>query len=214
MKDIYDVFEQCKIVPVVVIEKVEHALKLAELLSEEKLPVMEITFRTNTASQAIKEVKDTFSCMTVGAGTLITTRMIDQAIESGAEFFVAPGFNPRSIEHALKQGIKLIPGVTNPSLIEQALNYELTMLKFFPAENSGKTGMLKTFNTVYRDVKFLPTGGINPGNIMDYLSLPNVTACGGSWLVNAGLVKEEKWDTLRLLIRNAVSLVKDYKSSR
>jgi len=207
MSNCYQIFESHKIIPVVVIDNVEQALRLAEILCEKDFPIMEITFRSDAAAEAISLIRKDFPDMLVGAGTLITHDSVLKAIGSGAQFFVAPGFNPKIVEFAKSQGKDLIPGVSNPSLVEQAMEYDLKLLKFFPAEDAGKTGMLKAFASVYPDTKFIPTGGINASNILDYLALPNVLCCGGSWLVSPKLIRDNKWDELRVLISDAVKLV-------
>ncbi|MDA3901791.1 MAG: bifunctional 4-hydroxy-2-oxoglutarate aldolase/2-dehydro-3-deoxy-phosphogluconate aldolase [Spirochaetes bacterium] len=207
MDNYSQVFTKHKIIPVVVVEREEQALRLADLLVEQNLPIMEITFRSAAAAGAISSIRKEFPDMVVGAGTLTTRDSVLKAIGSGAGFFVAPGFNPKIVEFAKSHGKDLIPGVSNPSLVEQAMEYDLKLLKFFPAEDAGKTGMLKAFASVYPDTKFIPTGGINAANILDYLALPNVLCCGGSWLVSPKLVRDQKWEELRVLIRDAAKLV-------
>lgn len=209
MTDLVALFSEYKIVPVVVIENADQALILAELLVEEKLPLMEITFRSAAAAGAIVAVKKRIGGIAVGAGTLTGRDAIDAAIDAGSDFFVAPGFNPANVQYAALKGKCLIPGVSNPSLVEQAMELGLSLLKFFPAEDAGKTGMLKAFKSVYPDVSFMPTGGIDLSNIDPYLRLSNVVACGGSWLVNSSLIREAKWDAIRLLVREAVAHVKN-----
>ena len=207
MDNCNQIFEKHKIIPVVVIDNVNQALHLAEILLENGLPVMEITFRSEAAAEAISLIRKKVPDMIVGAGTLTTRDSVLKAVGSGAQFFVAPGFNPKIVEFVKSHGKDIIPGVSNPSLVEQAMEYDLKLLKFFPAEDAGKTGMLKAFASVYPDTKFIPTGGINASNILDYLAVPNVLCCGGSWLVSQKFIRDQKWDEISQLVGDAIKLV-------
>jgi 2-dehydro-3-deoxyphosphogluconate aldolase/(4S)-4-hydroxy-2-oxoglutarate aldolase len=147
-----------------------------------------------------------FPEMLIGAGTILTNEQVDQAIEAGVDFIVSPGFNPRTVQYCLDKGVAIVPGVNNPSLVEQAMEMGLRTLKFFPAEPSGGVGMLKALTAVY-PVKFMPTGGVSLGNVDEYLSIPSVLACGGTWMVPTKLIDEGKWDELGTLVRDAVAHV-------
>jgi 2-dehydro-3-deoxyphosphogluconate aldolase/(4S)-4-hydroxy-2-oxoglutarate aldolase len=147
-----------------------------------------------------------FPKMLIGAGTILTNAQVDEAIEAGVDFIVSPGFNPRTVQYCLDKKVTIIPGVNSPSLVEQAMDMGLRTLKFFPAEASGGTGMLKALTAVY-PVKFMPTGGVSVDNIGEYLSIPSVLACGGTWMVPTKLVDEGKWEELGKLIADAVVTV-------
>ncbi len=181
MSDILKQIGKAKLVPVVVLDSVEHAEPLAEALVNGGLPIAEITFRTDAAEAAIRVMADRGD-MLVGAGTVLTTDQADRAIDGGAQFIVAPGSNPKVIQHCLNRGVPIAPGVATPSDIELALSLGLDTLKFFPAEVLGGVRALKAISAPYGGVQFLPTGGISQKNLLDYLALPNVLACGGSWL--------------------------------
>ncbi|MFZ3419139.1 bifunctional 4-hydroxy-2-oxoglutarate aldolase/2-dehydro-3-deoxy-phosphogluconate aldolase [Vibrio harveyi] len=195
-----------KVIPVIAINKAEDAIPLGRSLVENGMPCAEITFRTECAAEAIRAMRAEFSEMLIGAGTILTNEQVDQAIEAGVDFIVSPGFNPRTVQYCLDKGVAIVPGVNNPSLVEQAMEMGLRTLKFFPAEPSGGVGMLKALTAVY-PVKFMPTGGVSLGNVDEYLSIPSVLACGGTWMVPTKLIDEGKWDELGTLVRDAVAHV-------
>ncbi|GBK99762.1 bifunctional 4-hydroxy-2-oxoglutarate aldolase/2-dehydro-3-deoxy-phosphogluconate aldolase [Vibrio harveyi] len=195
-----------KVIPVIAINKAEDAIPLGRILVENGMPCAEITFRTECAAEAIRAMRAEFPEMLIGAGTILTNEQVDQAIEAGVDFIVSPGFNPRTVQYCLDKGVAIVPGVNNPSLVEQAMEMGLRTLKFFPAEPSGGVGMLKALTAVY-PVKFMPTGGVSLGNVDEYLSIPSVLACGGTWMVPTKLIDEGKWDELGTLVRDAVAHV-------
>ncbi|KIP75072.1 ketohydroxyglutarate aldolase [Vibrio harveyi] len=195
-----------KVIPVIAINKTEDAIPLGRTLVENGMPCAEITFRTECAAEAIRTMRAEFPEMLIGAGTILTNEQVDQAIEAGVDFIVSPGFNPRTVQYCLDKGVAIVPGVNNPSLVEQAMEMGLRTLKFFPAEPSGGVGMLKALTAVY-PVKFMPTGGVSLGNVDEYLSIPSVLACGGTWMVPTKLIDEGKWDELGTLVRDAVAHV-------
>lgn len=195
-----------KVIPVIAINKAEDAIPLGRTLVENGMPCAEITFRTECAAEAIRAMRAEFPEMLIGAGTILTNEQVDQAIEAGVDFIVSPGFNPRTVQYCLDKGVAIVPGVNNPSLVEQAMEMGLRTLKFFPAEPSGGVGMLKALTAVY-PVKFMPTGGVSLGNVDEYLSIPSVLACGGTWMVPTKLIDDGKWDELGTLVRDAVAHV-------
>lgn len=195
-----------KVIPVIAINKAEDAIPLGRTLVENGMPCAEITFRTECAAEAIRAMRAEFPEMLIGAGTILTNEQVDQAIEAGVDFIVSPGFNPSTVQYCLDKGVAIVPGVNNPSLVEQAMEMGLRTLKFFPAEPSGGIGMLKALTAVY-PVKFMPTGGVSLGNVDKYLAIPSVLACGGTWMVPTALIDEGKWSELGKLIRDAVAHV-------
>ncbi|ELA6598115.1 bifunctional 4-hydroxy-2-oxoglutarate aldolase/2-dehydro-3-deoxy-phosphogluconate aldolase [Vibrio alginolyticus] len=195
-----------KVIPVIAINKAEDAIPLGRTLVENGMPCAEITFRTECAAEAIRAMRAEFPEMLIGAGTILTNEQVDQAIEAGVDFIVSPGFNPRTVQYCLDKSVAIVPGVNNPSLVEQAMEMGLRTLKFFPAEPSGGVGMLKALTAVY-PVKFMPTGGVSLGNVDEYLSIPSVLACGGTWMVPTKLIDEGKWDELGTLVCDAVAHV-------
>lgn len=177
------------VVPVVKLEEAEKAVPLARAVLEGGLNCIEITFRTDSAAESIKRIRDANPDMLLGAGTVTNTGQVDSALEAGADFIVAPGFNPTVAKHCLNKGVAYIPGVATPSEIEAAMELGLSTLKFFPAENSGGLAMLKALSAPYKGVKFVPTGGISLKNLNEYLSLSCVAACGGSWMIKAAALE-------------------------
>ncbi|EKO3772119.1 bifunctional 4-hydroxy-2-oxoglutarate aldolase/2-dehydro-3-deoxy-phosphogluconate aldolase [Vibrio metschnikovii] len=191
---------QIKIVPVIAINHAQQALPLAKVLMENGLPCAEITFRTEAAQEAIRLMRDAYPEMLIGAGTVLTTAQVDQAQQAGADFIVSPGLNPTTVKYCQQRGIAIVPGVNNPSLVEQAMELGLRTLKFFPAEPSGGIAMLKALSAVY-PVKFMPTGGISAANVQHYLDLPSVVACGGTWMVPTDLMDKGDWSAIAKLVR-------------
>lgn len=204
MNDLLNKIHDIAIVPVVAIDDASDAIPLANALVKGGLPIAEITFRTDAAEQAIRAITSEVPQMIVGAGTVLTTDQMDKAIAAGASFVVSPGFNPKTLEHALSKGICMIPGTATPGEMEQAMGYGLDAVKFFPAELNGGLAMLKALAGPYRTLKWMPTGGINADNITDYLSFDRVLACGGTWMVNKSLIAAKKWDEITALCSDAV----------
>ncbi|WP_394149927.1 bifunctional 4-hydroxy-2-oxoglutarate aldolase/2-dehydro-3-deoxy-phosphogluconate aldolase [Vibrio maritimus] len=195
-----------KVIPVIAINKVEDAIPLGKALVDNGMPCAEITFRTECAAEAIAVMRKEFPEMLIGAGTVLTNEQVDQAIDAGVDFIVSPGFNPRTVQYCLDKGVAIVPGVNNPSLVEQAMEMGLHTLKFFPAEPSGGVNMLKALTAVY-PVKFMPTGGVSLKNVDDYLSIKSVLACGGTWMVPTNLIDEGRWEELGQLVKDAVAHV-------
>ncbi|MDE1336343.1 bifunctional 4-hydroxy-2-oxoglutarate aldolase/2-dehydro-3-deoxy-phosphogluconate aldolase [Vibrio aestuarianus subsp. cardii] len=195
-----------KVVPVIAIKDANKAVKLAQVLIENGLPCAEITFRTEQAALAMKNMREAYPQMLIGAGTVLTTEQVDQAIDAGVDFIVSPGFNPTTVKYCQQRNIAIIPGVNNPSLVEQAMAMGLDTLKFFPAEPSGGVAMLKALTAVY-PIKFMPTGGVSPSNVKDYLAIPAVLACGGTWMLPNDLIDNEKWDELAALVKEVANVI-------
>lgn len=189
-----------KVIPVIAINKAEDAIPLGRTLVENGMPCAEITFRTECAAEAIRAMRAEFPEMLIGAGTILTNEQVDQAIEAGVDFIVSPGFNPRTVQYCLDKGVAIVPGVNNPSLVEQAMEMGLRTLKFFPAEPSGGVSMLKALTAVY-PVEFMPTGGVSPSNVEDYLALKSVVACGGTWMVPTAMMDNGDWEGIAELVR-------------
>ncbi|OOF14202.1 MULTISPECIES: bifunctional 4-hydroxy-2-oxoglutarate aldolase/2-dehydro-3-deoxy-phosphogluconate aldolase [Salinivibrio] len=189
-----------RIVPVIAINHAEDAVPLAKTLVDNGLPCAEITFRTDAAANAIRQMRDAYPEMLIGAGTVLTPAQVDAAIDAGADFIVSPGLNPITVKHCQQRDIAIIPGINNPSLVEQAMSLGLDTVKFFPAEASGGIAMLKALSAVY-PVSFMPTGGVSEENVSDYLALPKVLACGGTWMVPATLIDAKKWDEIARLVQ-------------
>ncbi|PCE65398.1 bifunctional 4-hydroxy-2-oxoglutarate aldolase/2-dehydro-3-deoxy-phosphogluconate aldolase [Salinivibrio sp. YCSC6] len=200
MTDLNQRLKAIRIVPVIAINHAEDAVPLAKTLVDNGLPCAEITFRTDAAANAIRQMRDAYPEMLIGAGTVLTPAQVDAAIDAGADFIVSPGLNPITVEHCQQRGIPIIPGINNPSLVEQAMSLGLDTMKFFPAEASGGIAMLKALSAVY-PVSFMPTGGVSEENVSDYLALPKVLACGGTWMVPTTLIDAKKWDEIARLVQ-------------
>lgn len=201
-----DRIEAKRIVPVVVLDSEEDAEPLAEALLAGGLDIMEITFRTAAAAGSIRRIADRFPEILVGAGTLLSPDQARAAKDAGAVFGLAPGLNPAVVQAANETGLVFSPGIMTPSDIESALTLGCRLLKFFPAGAAGGPGMLKALAGPYghTGVRFIPTGGVNSGNLADYLALPVVAAIGGSWMVDRKLVAAKQWDEITRLTREAL----------
>jgi 2-dehydro-3-deoxyphosphogluconate aldolase / (4S)-4-hydroxy-2-oxoglutarate aldolase len=195
-----------KIVPVVKLERSQDAVDLGKSLIAGGLPVAEITFRTDAAEESIKLLTAHLPELTVGAGTVLTVDNVKKAVDAGAQFIVTPGFNPKVVDYCIQNDIPITPGVNSPTQVEMGIDHGLTVLKFFPAEASGGIAMLKAFAGPYGNVKFVPTGGINAGNLPDYLALKNVLAIGGSWIVKSDLITGGSFEKIRRLVEGAVDI--------
>ncbi len=199
------------IVPVVVLENPRDALPLAEAVVEGGLPCAEVTFRTQAAQESLRLMAERFPELLVGAGTVLTCDQADRAIDAGAKFIVSPGFNPKVTKFVLDAGVPMCPGVCTPTEIEAALELDLEVLKFFPAEPSGGLPMIKALAAPYRGVRFMPTGGIGPKNVRDYLAYDRILACGGSWMVKGDLIREGRFDEITRLVREAAAMVREIR---
>lgn len=204
MNDVLQKIANVGIVPVVKLDTPEQAVPLANALIAGGLPVAEVTFRTDAAEESIKRLSKELPELLVGAGTVTTVDQAKRAVAAGAKFLVSPGFNPAVVKYCVDNGIPITPGVNSPSQIEQGLELGLTVLKFFPAEQSGGLEMLKAFAGPYGSVKYIPTGGVNAKNMVDYLSFSKVLAVGGSWMVKPELISAGRYDEITRLCREAV----------
>jgi 2-dehydro-3-deoxyphosphogluconate aldolase/(4S)-4-hydroxy-2-oxoglutarate aldolase len=212
MKSIINQFERFGVVPVIAIEDAKDATALGEALLAGGLPCAEVTFRTAAAAESIRTLADQFPDMLVGAGTVLNVEQAQQAMDNGAKFLVTPGFDAAVVEFSLAHKIPIFPGVATPTEINMALHHGLDILKFFPAQALGGVATLKAISGPYGGIRFIPTGGINPSNLADYLKLPAVLACGGSWLVKKSLIAEGAFATITQLVREAMQLVERTRS--
>ncbi|MCJ7651237.1 MAG: bifunctional 4-hydroxy-2-oxoglutarate aldolase/2-dehydro-3-deoxy-phosphogluconate aldolase [Candidatus Lokiarchaeota archaeon] len=206
--DVIKQIEKLKIIPVAVIENTDNALPLAKALIDAGLPVVEITFRTDAAAESISIIKNVYPEMLVGAGTVLKIEQVKAAVEAGSQFIVTPGFNPTIVDYCIENNIIIVPGLNAPSFIEWGLERGLDFFKFFPADLSGGTKMLKLLSGPYPTVRFMPTGGVNDKTLAEYLNLDNVIACGGSWIVNKNLISSGNFEEIKNLTKRALSLIK------
>lgn len=207
MNEILKKIEEVRIVPVVVLEDAKDAAPLANALCEGGLACAEVTFRTEEAAEVIKEMKKARPDMLVGAGTVLTKEQVDQAVDAGAQFIVSPGLNPEIVEYCVNKNLTIIPGCANPSDVEQALKYHLEVVKFFPAEALGGLKLIKAMSAPYKNVRFMPTGGINPNNVKEYLDFKAIIACGGTWMVPKDAVENKEFDKIEKLTKEAVEAI-------
>ncbi|SJN59562.1 Putative KHG/KDPG aldolase [Vibrio ruber DSM 16370] len=207
MSDIKQQIKAIKIIPVIAIDKAEDIIPLGKVLAENGLPAAEITFRSDAAAEAIRLLRESQPDMLIGAGTVLNREQVIAAKEAGATFIVSPGFNPNTVRACQELGIEIIPGINNPSVVEAALEMGITTMKFFPAEPSGGINMVKSLLAPYTNLELMPTGGIKPSNIKDYLDIPRVIACGGTWMVEKSLIESGNWEEVARLTREAVALI-------
>ena len=203
---INEVMNTSPVMPVMVINNLEQAVPLAQALVAGGLKVLEITLRTPVALDCIRRIKDEVPDAIVGAGTIINTHTLYQALDAGAEFIVSPGVTDTLIDEALSSGIPILPGVVTPSEVMRLLEKGITSMKFFPAEAAGGIPMLKSIGGPLPQVTFCPTGGVNPKNAPDYLALNNVACVGGSWMAPADLVDAGDWTEITRRAAEAAAL--------
>lgn len=204
------------VVPVIAIEKVEAALRLADALLEGGLRIVEITFRTAAAAEVIRRIAQERPQLVVGAGTVLTPANLEAAKASGAAFAVAPGLNPQIVKQAQQMGLPFVPGVATPRDIEQGLALGCKLLKFFPAEALGGVPMIEALSAPYKHtgVRFMPTGGVNTGNLEAYLKLDTVAAVGGTWIAKKDDLTAGKWDDIRQRCKAALEIVAKARGPR
>lgn len=206
-KDLVQRIGALKLIPVIAMESADDADRLAEALLAGGLPCAEITLRTEAGLEALRRLSK-FPDMLLGAGTVHSPTQAEQVAEAGAQFVVTPGFNARTVRWCLDHRLPVLPGIATPSDLEQALEYGIEVVKFFPAEALGGIKMLQALMGPYYDMRFVPTGGISASNVRDYLALPAVIACGGSWMVKSELISSGRFDEISRLTREAMQIIK------
>lgn len=204
------------IIPVIVIEDAAKAVPLAKALVKGGLPVIEVTFRTAAAADAVSAISKEVPEAVVGAGTLLTPEQISAARNAGAVFGVAPGFDPVAVNAAKAAGLPFVPGIATAAELSQALSAGCKIVKFFPAEAAGGATYIKNLLGAFRftGVKFMPTGGVNPGNVRDYLSVDEIICVGGTWIAPKADIAEGNWDRIEELAKEAVSLVAEIRGEK
>ena len=199
------------IVPVVALEDAADALPLGAALKKGGVSAIEVTFRTAAAADAIRLLTREMPELLVGAGTVLTKAQADAAIEAGAKFIVSPGFQPELVSYVLSKGVPMCPGTATPGEMEQAMALGLSAVKFFPAEQNGGAPMLKALSAPYRDLLFMPTGGVKLENLRTYLALDQVFACGGTWLATKDDIKAKAFDKITARTREAVKTMLNFR---
>lgn len=211
MEDLIKKISDIGVVPVIKIDNAKDAIPLAVALKKGGLCCAEVTFRTDAAEEAIRLISSEYPDFLVAAGTVLTPKQADAAMAAGASFIVSPGLNPIVVKHCIEKGYPIIPGVCTPSEVEQAMSLGLTYLKFFPAEAAGGVKMIKAMAAPYTKIKFMPTGGIGPKNLAEYLNCKAIFACGGSWMVPGDMITDGKFDEIEKLTHEAVELLKEIR---
>lgn len=192
------------LVPVIAINDADDAVPLCKALAEGGLPVAEITFRTAAAEESIRRVHEAMPEVLLCAGTVLTIDQVDRAVAAGAAAIVSPGLSPEIVAYCVEKGIPVCPGTANPSDVQIAISYGLKAVKLFPAEAVGGLNLIKGMAPVYPDMKFMPTGGVNEKNMLDYLAFDKILCCGGTWMVPKDAVAAKDWGRITALTRSAV----------
>ena len=214
MNAVLEQFGKIGIVPVVVLDDAKDAEPLAEALCKGGLPCAEVTFRTAAAEEAIRLISRKYPEMLVGAGTVLTTGQVERAVAAGAKFIVSPGFDAQTVDYCIENKIPVFPGAATPTEIMQIVKRGLSVVKFFPAEQSGGIAAIKAVAPVFPAVKFMPTGGIGIKNLKDYLSFDRIFCCGGSWMVKGDLIKAGEFEKIAQMTSEAVALAKEIRAGK
>lgn len=210
MSDINKRISQVGLIPVIRLNNPQRdAVPLARALCEGGVPVAEVTFRAAGAHTAIALMRETCPGMLCGAGTVTSTHQVELALAAGAQFIVTPGFDPEIVACCQQKGVAVYPGCTTPTDYHAALKFGLDVLKFFPAEQSGGLAKIKAMAAPFPQFKVIPTGGISPKNLKEYLSSPLICACGGSYMAADHLIEHQRWDEITALCRQSVEIVKE-----
>ena len=205
-------FERHPVIPVVVIEDAAKAVPVAEALVAGGLPIIEVTMRTQAAAQAIAAMSAEVPDSLVGAGTVLSAGHARTIVGAGAKFIVSPGVHEDVVTAANELSVPIVPGVATATEAQFAWNLGLRTLKFFPAGQAGGVGMIKALAAVFRDVQFMPTGGVSARNLREYLEVPAVLACGGSWLTPADAIEAGDFDRITALAAEAVDIAKQARA--
>ncbi|MGJ8562539.1 MAG: bifunctional 4-hydroxy-2-oxoglutarate aldolase/2-dehydro-3-deoxy-phosphogluconate aldolase [Alphaproteobacteria bacterium] len=206
MTKLLDSLKAKRVVPLVQSDDPKTALKISEALLEGGLDVLEVVLRTDAALDCLEAIAKEFPHAHVGAGTVLSADQSKEVIQRGASFIVSPGLDTASVTVANDAGIPILPGISTATELQQAWNLGLRTVKLFPASLVGGPGMLKALSSVFRDVQFMPTGGVSPSNLNDYLAVPAVLACGGSWLTPADAIAKGDFAAITKLAKDAITL--------
>ena len=210
-----DVLEELRdlgLIPVIVIDDADQAVPLGEALLAGGLPCAEITFRTDAAATVITALTRAFPEMLVGAGTVLTVNQAELAVTAGSRFIVSPGFDEKVVGWCVENEVPVVPGVMTPTEITAATNGGLDLVKFFPAEAVGGIRTLQAMAAVFPKMEFIPTGGIDMSNLAHYLSLPMVTACGGSWVTPKDSIANGDFEHIERLAAAAMEIVREVQA--
>ncbi len=212
MTDVYDRLESCGVLPVIALPDPSLAVSLAIALRDAGLPCIEITFRTDGAAAAIASIREAVPDVLVAAGTVLDMTQARAAIDAGAQLVVAPGSTDEVIDCVLAAGLPMLPGVATPTEIERNLARGIRVMKLFPAAPLGGAGYLRAVHGPYADVRFVPTGGVTEADLADYLALPNVIACGGSWMAPPASIAARNWAGIGAAAARARAIVDEVRA--
>ena len=208
----YEKLEKLGIVPVVVLEKVEDAVPMADALMAAGMCSAEVTFRTSCAAACIKAMREAHPDMAVGAGTVLSVEQVDEAVAAGAEFIVSPGFDADVVRHCVEINVPVLPGTVTPSEVTAARKLGLTVTKFFPAAQYGGLGTIKALCAPFVGHRFMPTGGVSTSNVEEYLSSPAIVACGGTWMVKPALFADGDFSQVEAKAAEAMAVVRKVRA--
>lgn len=211
MTDIDAQLERMRVVPLVQADDPEEAILTSRALAEGGLSIVEVVLRTERALDCLAAIAEQVPEVIAGVGTILSPQQANAALDRGAKFIVSPGLDDGVVSVAEERGVPIYPGTMTPSEIQHAFNLGLNMVKFFPASIGGGVPALKALSSVFRSMKFMPTGGVNPENLPDYLAIPAVKACGGSWLTPEDAIKAGDFDRITALAREAVDIAAQAK---
>ena len=209
MTDLINSLQSKRVVPLVQSDDPKTALKISEALLEGGLDVLEVVLRTDAALDCLEAIAKEFPQAHVGAGTVLSADQSKEVIRRGASFIVSPGLDATSVKVAADAGLPILPGISTATELQQAWNMGLRTVKLFPASLVGGPKMIKALSSVFRDVKFMPTGGVNPANLNEYLAVPAVLACGGSWLTPADAIAKGDFGAITKLAKDAIAIAQN-----
>lgn len=211
MDGFYESVEKIGVVPVVVLDRAEDALPVADVLVEGGLPSAEVTFRTACAADAIHEMSEKRPELLVGAGTVLTLDQARRAVDAGARYVVSPGYNTEVVDWCLANEVPVLPAGVTPTEVAELVNRGLEVTKFFPAAQYGGLDTIKALASVFVGHRFMPTGGVSAANLREYLECPAILACGGTWMVKPDLIRAGAFDRMLELAREAAALVREVR---
>lgn len=211
MDGFYESVEKIGVVPVVVLDRAEGALPVADVLVEGGLPSAEVTFRTACAADAIHEMSEKRPELLVGAGTVLTLDQARRAVDAGARYVVSPGYNMEVVDWCLANEVPVLPAGVTPTEVTELVNRGLEVTKFFPAAQYGGLDTIKALASVFVGHRFMPTGGVSAANLHEYLECPAILACGGTWMVKPDLIRAGAFDRMLELAREAAALVREVR---
>ncbi len=210
--DINELLTNCPVVPLVQADDPAVAVKTSQALAAGGLKVVEVVFRTDRALECLQAVADEIPDVVAGAGTVLSAEQANAALDNGAKFIVSPGLDDGVVALASERGVPIYPGIVTPSELQHAFNLGLDTVKFFPASIAGGVPALKALSSVFRTMRFMPTGGVSAGNLTDFLAIPAVIACGGSWLTPADAIAAGDYDAITALAAEAVDIARSARS--